>query len=147
MGLRFLRDVCRVRRGTRTRRREIWQPMHHPQTGSPDAGARTSPSGRGDGSAGGPSSKQVVDQEIRCTDIRLHHELSWMQISDDGHERTLGYVAGCWRNAWLKTEKRNSGKKQQSFVLTAGWRVELDQWRNQRKWFSASSCIKQSSSS
>ena len=50
--------------------------------GSPDAGARTSPSGRG-GTAGGPSSKQVVHQVIRCAAIRLQHEVSWMQISDD----------------------------------------------------------------
>ena len=54
--------------------------------GSPEASARTSPSCRGGGSTGGPYSEQVVHQEVRCTDIRLQVELSWMQISDDGHD-------------------------------------------------------------
>ena len=54
--------------------------------GSPDASASTSLSSRGGGSAGGSCSKQVVHLEIRCTEIRLQHELSWMQVSDDGHD-------------------------------------------------------------
>ena len=53
---------------------------------SPDAGARTNPSGRDGSSAGGPRSKQAVHQEIRQAEMRRHHELSSMQISDDGHD-------------------------------------------------------------
>ena len=70
---------------------------------------------------------------IRRAEILLQHELSRMQISDDGHDcvRTLKSVVGGWRNVWLKT-KRNSGQKQQSFVLTSGWPVESNQQRNQR---------------
>ena len=36
-------------------------------------------------------------------------------------------------NAWLKTKRRNSGRKQQSFVLTAVWRVVSDLRRDQRE--------------
>ena len=56
------------------------------RNGSPDASTRTSPSGRGGGGTSGPCSEQVVHQEIRCAEIWLQHELSWMQVSDDGHD-------------------------------------------------------------
>ena len=60
--------------------------MHFPQKGSPDASTCTSPSCRGGSGTGGPSSEQTVNQESRCAEIRLQHELSWMQISDDEHD-------------------------------------------------------------
>ena len=53
---------------------------------SPNASTRTSLPGRGSGGTGGPCSERVVHQEIRCAEIWLQHELSWMQISDDGHD-------------------------------------------------------------
>ena len=40
---------------------------------------------------GGPCSEQVVHQEIRCAEICLQHELSWMQISDDGHDGSCAH--------------------------------------------------------
>ena len=56
--------------------------------GSPDASACTSPSSRGGSGTGGPSSEQILHQESRCAEIRLQHELSCMQISDDEHDGT-----------------------------------------------------------
>ena len=105
--------------------------------GSPDAGARTSPSGRGGGSAGGPCNEQgCASGEPMCSNIRLQHELSWMQINDDRARRlarTLKNVAGGWKNAWLKTKSQDSVRKQQRSVLTAVWRVESNQQRYQRE--------------
>ena len=44
--------------------------------------------------------------------------------------RTLKNVAGSWRIASLKTKRQNSDRKQQSFALKVGWRVESNQQRN-----------------
>ena len=59
--------------------------------GSPDASTCTSPSSRGGSGTGGPKSEQIVHPESRCAEIRLQHELSWIQISDDEHDSTCAY--------------------------------------------------------
>ena len=87
MGFQISSQRCRIRRGTRTSHTH----------GSPDAGASTSPSGCGGASEGGPSSNEVVHEEIRCAETRLQHELSLMPISDDGLEtrkRISGQLVG-----------------------------------------------------
>ena len=48
-------------------------------------------SGRGGGCSGGSCSEQSVHEEGRCAEIRIQHELPWLQISDDEHDGTCAH--------------------------------------------------------
>ena len=101
---------------------EMATDAHHAKHGSPDASTCTSPPGRGGGSARGPCSKQVVHQESRRTEIRLQHELSWMQIGDYGHDcaRTVKSVAGEVEECLTGDEERTFGSEAAKFRVD-GW--------------------------
>ena len=51
----------------------------------------TSSSGRCGGCTGGSCSEQSVHREGRCAEIRIQHELPWLQISDDEHDGTCAH--------------------------------------------------------
>ena len=59
--------------------------MHFPQTWQSDGGAPVPPVVVAAAQVE-LSNNQVVHQEMRCAEIRLQNELSWMLISDDGHD-------------------------------------------------------------
>ena len=57
---------------------------------------------------GGSCSEQSVHQGGRCAEIRIQHELLWLQISNDGtrrHVRTLNNVARDWRVVLAEDEE------------------------------------------
>ena len=89
----------------------------------PNAGARTSPSGRGGGGAGGPSSKQVVHQEIRCAEIRLRHELSWICRSVMKGTTARAHTEECRRRSeeCLAEDEETKFRSEAAKLRVDGW--------------------------
>ena len=81
--------------------------------------------------AAAPVDREASRSYIKRADVQKYgysmNCLGCRSVMTGTTARPMKRVAGGWRNVWLKTKKRNSGQKRQSFVLTAGWRVEPSQ--------------------